>query len=199
MLNWKKTGLRALLLGVSGLLWSALALAGGYHYQVDVSTTFKQDAAGRLNALQMEWVYGQAMTELLVRQEDLVVEKRAAALKTAAGLMMKDLQAHSYFTRLNLGGELQQVVTSTNYALELTPQQRLRLRFLLPLVRPIDMRQQQLALEMLDPKGTAILLYTDDSYVNADAGLLEQCDFRVDQKAEFEHGEAAQTVQVQCH
>lgn len=173
-------------------------VAGGFHYDIDVSNQLVEDASGKLTGLQMRWLYGQEVSQILLEGEDLSAGQRAASLQALADQMLGDLLKLNYFTRLNLDGQALQLVTVTRYRLELTQDQRLQLDFLLPIVTPQHLAGKKLDVALADSSGSATLKYQDASRIMLGSKLKATCTVGLEQKEDFAHGDPAQIAHVQC-
>lgn len=181
-------------------LWAGLASpvsAGGFHYEIDVTSQLVEDSAGNLTGLRLGWLYDQAVSEVLLDGEDLSAGQRAATLKMVAERIITDLYDYRYYTHLKMGGQESQFVTVTDYRLDLTPDKRLKLDFLLPLAKPLTLAGKQLDIELIDPAGTGVLLYRSANDVST-GPTRANCQITLEAYPDYAHGEAPQTAHLQC-
>lgn len=192
----KRNGLRsagiALMAGLSGPVF-----AGGFHYEIDVTSRLLEDAAGNLTGMQMSWLYDQPVSEVLLEGEDLNAPQRAATLKTVAGRIIADLYDYSYYAHLTLNGQVLQPVTVTRYTLDLLPDKRLKLDFTLPLAKPQPLAGKQLDIEFIDPTGTGVLLYKSADRIST-GPVKADCAIGLEAHPEYGHGEPPQTAHLRC-
>ena len=153
----------------TGLLFlQSAAHAHGFHYQVNVSSQFQTDAAGKLTAIAMDWDYDPQVTSVMLEDEDLSPAKRDQTLQSLTKRLMDDLAVLHYFTELQRNDET--VLFNEPTAVSLKVQgidhaQHLLLHFQLPLQAPISAQEQPLTLTLADPYATGSLSYADTSKV----------------------------------
>ncbi|QQZ27841.1 DUF1007 family protein [Thiothrix subterranea] len=185
----------------AALLLLAMALplhANDFHYGIEASHQVQENAAGQLTGLQMHWVYDAAVTAMLIEGEDLQPNNRTATLKTVGDLMLSDLKTHAYFTTITLNDAALPIANVSEYHLDLLPDQRLQLDFVLPFAAPQTLTGKRLAVALADPTGSAIPMYKDQNSITLGAQTQQDCQTTIEQKPTFEHGEAAQIIQLQC-
>ncbi len=192
----KRNGLRsagiALMAGLSGPVF-----AGGFHYEIEVTSRLIEDAAGNLSGMQLSWLYDQPVSDVLLEGEDLSPPQRASTLTTVAGRIISDLYDYSYYAHLKLNGQVLQPVTVTTYKLDLLPDKRLKLDFTLPLVKPQALAGRQLDIEFIDPTGTGVLLYKSADRVST-GPVKTDCTIGLEAHPDYGHGEPPQTAHLSC-
>ena len=145
----------------------------------------------------MHWLYDPQVSAIMLEDENMSDAQRAATLRAVSERMMSDLYKYSYFTRLFVGEQALQVVAVTEYHLELTPDKRLQLDFPLSLAKPQPLAGKQLDINLVDPAGTAILLYRAVEDISI-GPTKSACAVEIEAHPNFAHGEPAQTVHLQC-
>lgn len=194
MQKWSVIGSAGILLLV-GLMSPVFAHFA--HYEIDVRSSLVEDAAGNLTAIHMNWLYDQGVSELLLEDEDLSPGERAATLQAIAGRIMSDLYKLGYYTHLKVAGKELQLATVTNYKLDVTPDKRLQLDFMLPLAKPQPLAGTQLDIEVVEPTGSGVLLYKSAEDVST-APTKANCLIRLEAHPNYAHGGPAQTAHLQC-
>ena len=177
---------------------NGIAVAGDFHYAIDVTNQLVEDGNGHLTGLRMNWLYDKEATQMLIEGEDLAADKQAATLKMVADLMIADLHSQHYFTQLSLNDQALEVAKASDYQLSLLPDQRLKLDFLLPLATAQTLTGKHLAIALADPSGSAIPVYQDQGHIILGTQTQKNCPLTLEQKQEFAHGEPAQIVHLQC-
>jgi len=151
-------------------------MAGGMHFKVDASTRLLADGEGRLKALEMRWNYDQAMTDLLLNEEDLSTpEKRDAVMAVLGDDIMADLFDLGYFTTLQANEVTQVFMTAQDYKAILNADNRIQLDFTLPLQQPRDIKDTTLDLMLADPSAGIALPYSGPEAITLDPALATRC------------------------
>jgi len=151
-------------------------MAGGMHFRIDATTRLIADDEGRLQALEMHWGYDQAMTDLLLNEEDLSTpEKRDAAMEVLGQDIMSDLFDLGYFTTLQANEEPQVFMTSQDYKASLSADNRIQLDFTIPLQQPRDPRDTTLDLMLADSSAGIALVYAGPDSITLAGKLAERC------------------------
>lgn len=194
MCKWKIAGAAAALcfLGLSGP-----ASADGVHFWIDASSQLVGDATGKLIGLRMSWLFDKPSSEALLEGENLDAKHLPTALKTVAARIINDLHGRSYFTRLNIDAAPLRIATVTDYQLYLGQDKRLKLDFLLPLVKPQPLSGKILNIQMADPAGTTVFLYPSIQAVSTGARWAD-CTISLEAHRDFAPGKPAQTVHLRC-
>lgn len=179
-------------------LISQAGVAGGFHYDVYVSTTFESHDNHQLESLHMSWLHDKTVSKLLLQGSDLSTpEIRQLTLQSIAKAMINDLHKLDYLTRLESRSSIIHFDKVTDYQLSLTEEKALKLDFRLPLKTPYVMENQRLKLSHADDNGTAILIYKDPDNIRFDS-FETSCEAIIEEQEEVEHGEPAQFINVMC-
>ncbi len=181
---------------------SSVAMADGFHYKIDTSARLKANAAGELVAVGLNWVYDADVSSALLEDDDLSAEHRAATLQARAGDIINDLRGLGYFTQLSVDGQALAVGDVTEYGMDLSADERIKLSFLLPLQQPLDVKGKQLSLAVADPDGVASMLYSDPNQLSLDPELAAHCQQPAlkQQNVTLENGHTpiVQTATISC-
>ena len=135
---------------------------------------------------------------MLLQDEDITPAKRQQTLDTIADLIMTDLKGLNYFTQIKVNGKKLSVKQIKNYAIELIDDKYLRLLFTIPITQPIDLKKSTLSISLSDPNGAAMLFYDTAERIQIDKSITAKCAVKLINHDTFEHGEAAQRVDVSC-
>ena len=182
----------SLFIFVLGLFFSPLALAH-FHYELPLETTLQTNAKGELTGLNITWVYDDALTELMLKdQKDI---------SKLGKKLMSDLHTLSYFTAIKLNGKALNLAKVSDHSLQELKHKdykNLELKFTLPLKKPISLvGKNTLELRHEDANASAILYY--DKPQNLQLGKLkDHCKVDITEKKNFEEGEAPQNIKVVC-
>lgn len=180
-------------------LISQTGMAGGFHYDVYVSTTFEIDDNQQLQSLQMSWLHDKTASKLLLQGSDLSTpEARQLTLQSIADAIIKDLQKVNYLTQLTSSTDHIQFDKVTDYQLRLTDKNMLQLNFSMPLEKPYAIQNQRLRLSLSDINGTAILQYLDSGDLRFDS-LQAKCKAAIEDQEDVEHGEPVQLITIACN
>ncbi|MEE9352049.1 MAG: DUF1007 family protein [Thiotrichaceae bacterium] len=180
------------------LLASKALSAGGFHYEIDAHTHFMTNDTGAVSGLEMTWIYDKQISDMIIEDEDLSEAKRADTLKTVASLMIQDLDPMNYFTSLLINDQPATFKGVNQQQLQLVNQKQLKLTFLIPLEKPVNIKNITFDLALADPNGAGIIIYNDIQSLTMDKKLQTRCKPTLVDHKEFEHGQAAQLVKVSC-
>ncbi len=164
-------------LALCGLgLWftSSVVWAHGFHYQIQAGTTLQTDSKGNIQTLQMDWLYDPEVTTVMLEGEDTSPAQQAHTLQTLRDTMLKDLHKLGYFTHLTVQDKPIALGAATTPSLTLQ-NQRLHLRFTLPLQQPVNLLNQRVKLALADPDATGILSYQDTGHIRVDTPTAITC------------------------
>ncbi len=173
-------------------------LAGSFHYEIDVMTQLVSKQKNKLNTIQMSWLYDEKISKMLLQDEDITPAKRQHTLNTVGDLIMTDLQGLNYFTQIQVNGRNLTSVQVKDYRIELIDDKYLRLLFNIPLTQPIDMHSANISIRLADPNGAAMLIYDKAERITIDKTITAKCVVKLINHEEFEHGKAAQLVDIDC-
>jgi ABC-type uncharacterized transport system substrate-binding protein len=173
--------------------------AGGFHYEIDVTTTLETDADNNLQSLQMLWIHDEKSSALLLEGGDLSTpEIKQLTLNSLAEAMLKDLHKVGYLTNLEAGISRIKTTKAQDYQIQLD-NGKLALRFRLPLKSPYSMDgNKRLKLFHEDPKGTALLQYQTAEQIIFSDSLKTRCQSKLNDKYGYEHREASQIIEITC-
>lgn len=186
------------ILGLLVLSQSINTTAGTFHYQIDVMSHLLSNQNNQFNILQMSWLYDEKMTQMLLQDEDLSPKKKQQSLDEVGDLIMADLKGLNYFIKLQLNSKPLKFSHSDAYSVELLEGKFLRLLFDIPLVQAINPNEMKLSISLVDPNGAALLFYDTDERVTIEPPNSDRCMVKLDSLEEFEHGKAAQHVNIYC-
>jgi ABC-type uncharacterized transport system substrate-binding protein len=147
-LDHLRSGFLALLLMLAGA-GGAPAVAHP-HAWIDLRSTVVLDAAGRVIAIEQEWLFDQFYTVLVTEELSGAAGTRAEALKALARSNLQNLRSYDYFTEVHAGGTKVPLGTVSEFESELR-KGRLWMRFVVPLATPIDPTERALAFAIFDP------------------------------------------------
>jgi ABC-type uncharacterized transport system substrate-binding protein len=174
--------------------------AGGFHYEIDVTTTFESNDENQLESLYMSWVFDKQSSELLLEGGDLSTpEIRQLTLNSLARGILKDLEKYKYLTNLEAGISRIKTAKVQEHQIQLHNGQ-IALSFRLPLKSPYSMvGNKRLTLFHEDPNGTALLIYTGTEKIIFDGLLKARCQTTFAEKDFYIHGESSQLLNITCH
>lgn len=165
-----------------------------FHYEISLQSKFNLDN-NQLKSIRMVWLYDEAISEMMLEQEQ--------DLQEFSDYLLDDLKTVDYFTRLSFDGKPIKISKATNGLINVIKNDKssqLELSFDLLFAKPINMSgKHNLNIANSDNSGAAILFYKDASALKIGKTLKKRCTPYVKDKEDFKHGEAAQTVEVNCH
>lgn len=173
-------------------------MAGSFHYKIDLMTQLLSNQKNKLNTVQMSWLYDEKMSKILLQDEDITPTKRQQTLNTVGDLIMTDLQGLNYFTEIQINGKKLKIANIKDYTIELIDEKYLRLLFSIPLTQPVDMHSAKISISLADPNGAAMLFYNTAERITIDKNITAKCSVKLINHDEFEHGKAAQLVDISC-
>jgi ABC-type uncharacterized transport system substrate-binding protein len=173
---------------VSKLLKVAVGLAGVLlgegnalahpHAWIDLRTRVIMNDEGRVAALELDWLFDDFYTAFIA--EEFVKEGRPASeyLPELANTNLTNLAEHDYFTDVRLDGERLPLgeVTGAETGLR---DNRLWLRFEVPLVEPVDPDSGRLTFAVYDPMYYIEILYLEGETVGFSGPHAEACVGRI--------------------
>ncbi|MBF0471629.1 MAG: DUF1007 family protein [Gammaproteobacteria bacterium] len=181
-------------------LWAALSNplnAGGYHYEIDVTSQLVGDASGQLGSLQVTWLYDKHVSLILFENEEPNPFGRSKKLMLIADRIIADLHEYNYYAKLQVDGMNQPFNRVMDYKLELTDDYRLQLNFMIPLAKTVSIAGRQLEVTWLDPTGTGLLLHRSVGSLSVDK-IDTNCKIELENYPDYQHGELPQKARLEC-
>ncbi len=133
-----------------------LAGAGGFpavahpHAWIDLRSTVVLDAAGRVTAIEQQWLFDPFYTVFATEGLSGAAGTRAEALRALARSNLQNLRSYDYFTEVRTGGTKVALGTVSEFESELR-EGRMWIRFVVPLATPVDPTERTLAFAVFDP------------------------------------------------
>lgn len=164
LLHW-----REFLIGTALIL--VLGLAGGRgagahpHVWIDLRTTVVTDAAGRVTAIEQEWLFDPIYSAYVTGGADPATERGREALADLMDESMRNLREYDYFMRVRADGAR---LALGDVADGYTPQMsgdRLLYRFTVPLEEPVDPRGRDVDIAVFDPTYYIEMLHLEGDVV----------------------------------
>ncbi len=144
--GWTKALLALMLCFVAG---SSPARAHP-HAWIDLRSTVVLDAAGRVTAIEQQWLFDPFYTVFITDGMSGATGTRAEALMALARSNLQNLRSYDYFTEVRAGGAKVALGTVSEFESELR-EDRLWMRFVVPLATPVDPTERALAFAVFDP------------------------------------------------
>ena len=198
MMNKKLLTYYKLLIFAATSLLANNVIGGSFHYQIDVMTQLVSNQPNKINTVEMSWLYDEKMTNMLLQDEDITPAKRQQTLDTVADLIMTDLKGLNYFTQIKVNGKKLTIKQINDYGIELIDDKYLRLLFTIPVTQPVDLKKSTFSISLSDPNGAAMLFYDTAERIEVDKSITAKCAVKLINHDEFEHGKAAQRVDISC-
>ena len=120
------------------------------HAWIDLRSTVVLDAAGRVAAIEQEWLFDQFYTVFVTEDLASATGSEAEALTELARNSLQNLRAYDYFTEVHADGAKVTLDTVREFESELRDG-RLWLRFVVPLTTPIEAAVQAFTFAVFDP------------------------------------------------
>ena len=143
---------RGILIGSTLMLLQALA--GGAqahpHVWIDVRTTVETDEAGRVTAIEQEWLFDPIYSAYVTGGVDPTSAKGRKALTDLMDESMRNLREYDYFMRVRADGRRLALADVHDYKPQMSGD-RLVYRFTVPLTEPVDPRSHDLDIAVFDP------------------------------------------------
>ena len=120
------------------------------HIWIDVRSTVVLDAEGRAVAIEQEWVFDRLYSAFATEGMDPETETGRAALRELADVNVQNLKEFDYFNKVTASGDRVTLSDVTEYDSEML-WDRLSMRMLVPLSRPVDLRTEAFVYSIADP------------------------------------------------
>lgn len=147
-INYLRGGFLALLFVLAGA--SGVPAVAHPHTWIDLRSTVVLDAAGRVTAIEQQWLFDQFYTVFATEGLSGAAGTRAEALKALARSNLQNLRSYDYFTEVRSGGAKVALGTVSEFESELR-EGRLWMRFVVPLTTPVDPTERALEFAVFDP------------------------------------------------
>ena len=142
---------------------SGIPEAGAHpHAWIDLRTTVIVHSDGQITALEEEWLFDSLYTLLATQGLDEDPGSNSKALTELARTNLSNLRPHGYFINAVVDGAKAEVAAVTEFETGVRDG-RLWLRFLAPLVQPVDPRRQAFAFSVFDPSYFIEMLHLKDT------------------------------------
>ncbi len=132
------------------------------HAWIDLRTTIIVRADGQITALEEDWLFDRLYTLLATQGLDTQPSASAKALIELARTNLSNLRPYGYFINAVVDGAKAEVAPVTEFATGVR-EERLWLRFLAPLVTPVDPKRQAFVFSVFDPSYFIEMLHVKDT------------------------------------
>ena len=187
------------------------------HAWIDMHSEVMLDGDGDMEGLRLYWVFDEWYTTYIASEFAKSDTMSTEFLTSLASQNLANLAEYDYFTKVLVDGEKASIGKVTKFDTGLL-QERLWLRFEVPLADAIDPRKRKVSYKVYDPSYYIEILHVEDNPVTFKGKGADQCSAKViDADPTFEAvalasaidvtqtggdnlGELfAQTVEVSCH
>ena len=134
------------------------------HAWIDLRSTVVLDSAGRVTAIEQEWLIDQFYTIFLTEELSGALGTRAEALAALSRSHLQNLRAYDYFTEVRAGGAKISLRTVSEFESELR-EGRLWMRFVVPLATTVDPARQAFTFAVFDPTYYIEILHSEGDEV----------------------------------
>lgn len=134
------------------------------HAWIDLRSTVVLDAAGRITAIEQEWLFDPFYTIFVTEGLSGAAATRAEALTALTRSNLQNLRSHDYFTEVRAGGAKVALGTVGEFEGDLR-EGRLWMRFVVPLATPVDPTERALAFAVFDPTYYIEILHLEGDVV----------------------------------
>jgi ABC-type uncharacterized transport system substrate-binding protein len=166
---------RSLLLGwLAGLLLASDVALAHPHAWIDLRSRVVLDDRGRVRGLELDWLFDDFYTAFIADEFVKAGRPSSEFLVGIAGQNLANLAEYDYFTDVRLDGERLPVGEVTRYETGLRDN-RLWLRFEVPLAQPVDPRSGRLTFAVYDPTYYIEVLHLDDKSIAFSGPGAEEC------------------------
>lgn len=141
------------------LAWTAPAAAHP-HAWIDLESRLIFDDAGRLTALELDWLFDEFYTAFIAEEFTASGKPASAYLEEVAAENLANLRAYDYFTTVELDGERLPLGDVTRFETNIVGE-RLRLAFTVPLVESVEPAGSLLSVAVYDPTYYIEVLYKE--------------------------------------
>ena len=184
------------------LALASQSFAAGFHYQLDLTAKLVSNAEGKLQAIQMSWLYDKELSSILMDGEDLSESKRDATLKRRAADILSGLKDAKYFTIALLDQKALKFNKVEHYKLRLIKESRLQMNLTLPLAQPQTLKGHELALIVTDDSGVGLATFIDTNHMLLGESFSKICQApKLLQKKQAEvdgHAQVVETMTISC-
>jgi len=148
------------------------------HAWIDLRSTVVLDAAGRVTAIEQQWLFDQFYTVFATELPSGAAGTRAEALTALTRSNLENLRSYDYFTEVRAGGAKVALGTVSEFESELR-EGRLWMRFVVPLATPVDPTKRALSFAVFDPTYYIEVLHLQGDLVAFRGGRAEGCFGRI--------------------
>jgi ABC-type uncharacterized transport system substrate-binding protein len=142
------------------------------HISIDLRTTLVLKDDGKAVAIEQEWLFDEFYTMFMTSGAgNKMGGPEPSALREIARKGLENLKNHDYFTTLVAGEKPVRIGTVTEYDAEIR-QQRLWMRFVVPLEDKPEAAKQELVLAVYDPSYYVEIVYLQGETVRFRGGSL---------------------------
>nr|CAA6802738.1 MAG: Unknown protein [uncultured Thiotrichaceae bacterium] len=166
-----KMFVRSLVLGASLLLAATAVSAGGIHYQVDTSTRFMADEAANLSGFRMTWTYEPEVSAVIIDGRNM----DSGELRQLGEDIMEDLYGLGYYIQFTVNDRPVPFNKVTHFGIKLVENQRIQMEMQVDLKKAIPVAGTVLRLKLVDPDGSAVLVYSGAEKVVLANDLVSKC------------------------
>ena len=144
------------------------------HVWIDLRSTVVLDDAGRITAIEQQWLFDPLYTVFATDELTTKTSKPAEALRALAARNLRELHSLDYFTVVRVGNAKATFGKVSEFSSELR-QGRLWMHFVVPLATPIDPTSQRVEFAVYDPSYYIEILHLQDDAIAFRGGRSGNC------------------------
>ena len=144
------------------------------HAWIDLRTTVHFDENGHVVAIEQHWFFDPIYSLYATEGLDIGSEVSKEALTTLAKDNLESLREFDYFTEVRLGDEKMEIGTVEEFESTMRDD-RLWMRFVLPLAKPLDPAKGTISYAIFDPTYYVEMLHVEDDVVALTGSKSETC------------------------
>ena len=144
------------------------------HVWIDLRSTVVLDDAGRITAIEQQWLFDPLYTVFATDELTTKTSKPAEALRALAAQNLRELHSYDYFTVVRVGNAKATFGKVSEFSSELR-HGRLWMHFVVPLATPVDPKSQRVEFAVYDPSYYIEILHLQDDAIAFRGGRSGDC------------------------
>jgi len=144
------------------------------HVWIDLRSTVVLNAVGRVTAVEQQWLFDPLYTVFAIEGLPSSPPAQAKLLRSLATINLQRMHSHEYFTEVRVGGTKAALGVVSDFDSELRGG-RLWMRFVVPLITPIDPISHNVEFAVYDPTYYIEILHLRDDVISFRGGKAGGC------------------------
>lgn len=170
----KLSGFCGVFLAMALIVMSSTPASAHPHVWIDIRSTLIMNDKGQVTAIEQEWLFDEFYTLFALEGLKKAKGKKEELLAALAKVNLENLHPYGYFMDIRSNGTKIVAAKVTEYKME-HRDDRLWLKFVVPLETAIDPKKERMRFSVFDPTYYIEMLHAENDVISFKDGPAEKC------------------------